>query len=132
MLGWIEHNLKSAQRAIKELQSTGAIPTSEPPPSFDQLVEKIRHWGDERLITKNSTPHAQLLKCMSELGELSDATLKNDREKIVDGVGDVIVTLIMYAATRGVCPRMCLEIAYDAIKDRKGYLTSEGVFVKEE
>lgn len=124
MLHWIKQGLRVAQQP--------PAPVPEIPPSFDQLVAKVRQWGDDRLITRNSTPAAQLLKCMSELGELSDATLKSDRDEILDGVGDVIVTLIMYAATQGVCPRMCLELAYDAIKDRKGYLTPEGVFVKEE
>lgn len=131
--GWIEHQLKSARQAIKELQSSGAIPTPELPPSLDQLVERVGQWGDDRLITVNSTPQAQLLKCMSELGELADATLKDNRDEIVDGVGDVLVTLVMYAATQD--PPLdlahCLECAYDEIKDRKGHLTPEGVFVKE-
>jgi len=126
MLHWIQH----MKNKLTEIQLDPAPPLPIVP-SFDDLIEKVRVWGDDRLITKNSTPQAQLLKCVSELGELADATLKNDREEIVDGLGDVLVTLVMYAATQGLCPRMCLEIAYDEIKDRKGHLTPEGVFVKE-
>jgi NTP pyrophosphatase (non-canonical NTP hydrolase) len=74
---------------------------------------------------------AQLLKTMSELGELADATLKSDRDGIVDGVGDVMVTLIIYAALQDVSLEECLTAAYEQIKDRKGVLTPEGVFVKE-
>jgi NTP pyrophosphatase (non-canonical NTP hydrolase) len=33
------------------------------------------------------------MKTVSELGELADATLKSDRAGIVDGVGDVIVSV---------------------------------------
>lgn len=126
MLHWIQH----MKNKLAEIQLDPAQPLPIVP-SFDELIEKVRGWGDDRLITKNSTPQAQLLKCVSELGELADATLKSDREEIVDGLGDVLVTLIMYAATQGLCPRMCLESAYDEIKNRKGHLTPEGVFVKE-
>ncbi|NDE18299.1 hypothetical protein EBZ80_25620 [bacterium] len=70
---------------------------------------------------------------MSELGELADATLKDDGEGVVDGIGDVLVTLILYAQLYdpGLSMRLCLEAAYNTIKDRKGWLTPEGVFVKE-
>lgn len=71
------------------------------------------------------------MKTMSELGELADATLKNDREGIVDGVGDVLVTLVIYAALQGVAIEDCLASAYGEIKDRRGTLTPEGVFCKE-
>lgn len=100
--------------------------------TFEQLIGKVEQWGADRLITVNSTPQAQLLKCMSELGELADATLKNNRGEIVDGLGDVLVTLIMYAATQKLDLQFSLECAYDEIKNRKGHLTPEGVFVKEE
>jgi NTP pyrophosphatase (non-canonical NTP hydrolase) len=72
------------------------------------------------------------MKTMSELGELADATLKSDRAGVVDGIGDVIVTLVIYAALQGVKLEDCLASAYGEIKDRKGHLTPEGVFVKEE
>jgi hypothetical protein len=71
------------------------------------------------------------MKTMSELGELADATLKGDAIAIVDGVGDVLVTLILYCALHGITPEYCLAMAYEQIKDRKGTLTPEGIFVKE-
>ena len=95
------------------------------------LIGRVEQWGRDRCIIPNSTPQAQLLKSMSEMGELADATLKSDVPEIVDGVGDVLVTLILYAALQGVDIEACLASAYDTIKDRKGTLTKEGVFVKE-
>jgi hypothetical protein len=44
----------------------------------------------------------------------------------------VLVTLIIYARLQGVSLAYCLESAYREIKDRRGHLTPEGVFVKEE
>lgn len=117
----------------KSAELAEALSTREPaPPSLDELVQKVDQWGADRLILVNSTPQAQLLKCVSELGELADATLEDDELEIIDGLGDVLVTLVMYAGTMGLNLRDCLESAYEEIKDRKGYLTPEGVFVKEE
>lgn len=97
----------------------------------DQLIAAVEMWARARCIIPNSNPMAQLLKTMSELGELSDATLKSDTDQIIDGVGDVMVTLVIYAALQGLTIKDCLQAAYDTIKDRKGRLTKEGVFVKE-
>jgi NTP pyrophosphatase (non-canonical NTP hydrolase) len=99
--------------------------------TYQELEENVIQWAKDRQIIPNSNPTAQLMKTMSELGELADATLKNDRTEIVDGVGDVLVTLILYCALHGITPEYCLAMAYEQIKDRKGTLTPEGIFVKE-
>jgi len=99
---------------------------------FEELENLVAEWARARRIIPNSNPTAQLMKTMSELGELADATLKRDDDAIVDGVGDVLVTLILYCRLHGVCPVKCLGAAYNTIKDRKGTLTPEGIFVKEE
>ena len=96
------------------------------------LVGAVEHWARERQIIPNSTPMAQLLKTMSELGELADATLKNDRPGVIDGIGDVLVTMIIYSALQGIAIEDALQAAYGEIKDRRGTLTPEGVFVKSE
>ena len=99
--------------------------------AMDELIAKVEQWARDRQIIPNSNPQSQLMKTVSELGELADATLKHDRPGVVDGVGDVIVTLIIYAALQGVKLEDCLASAYGEIKDRKGTLTPEGVFCKE-
>ena len=99
--------------------------------TFDELHDLVVAWADARRIIPNSTPPAQLLKTLSELGELADCTLKGDRVGVVDGIGDVLVTLIIYSQLQGVNMVACLESAYETIKDRRGWLTEEGVFVKE-
>ena len=98
----------------------------------DNLIWLVTGWAEDRKIIPNSTPMAQLMKTMSELGELADATLKRDAEGIKDGVGDVLVTLIIYAELQGLQVRDCLAHAYAVIRDRTGTLTPEGIFVKEE
>lgn len=100
---------------------------------WTELCAAVEQWAAARQIIPNSTPEAQLLKCMSELGELADATLKRDRDGIIDGLGDVLVTLILYAKLYhpDLELKYCLEEAYETIKDRKGTLMPNGVFVKE-
>jgi NTP pyrophosphatase (non-canonical NTP hydrolase) len=99
--------------------------------SYANIEIKIIQWAEARKIIPNSTPDTQLLKAMSELGELADATIKKDREGIVDGVGDVMVCLVNYCALQDIDLVSCMESAYNEIKDRKGTLLPSGVFVKE-
>lgn len=99
--------------------------------NFETLEQDVLRWAEARKIIPNSSPNVQLLKTVSELGELADATIKGDDDEIADGVGDVLVTLIIYCALQNIDPIVCLASAYDTIKDRKGTLTPEGVFVKE-
>ena len=116
--------LKRAADEIDRLNERNAV--------MDELIAKVEQWARDRKIIPNSNPQSQLMKTVSELGELADATLKSDRAGIVDGVGDVIVTLVIYAALQGVSLEDCLASAYGEIKDRRGTLTPEGVFVKHE
>jgi NTP pyrophosphatase (non-canonical NTP hydrolase) len=99
--------------------------------SFSMVEMDIIRWSEARKIIPNSTPDTQLLKAMSELGELADATIKKDREGIIDGVGDVMVCLVNYCALQDVDLVKCMESAYEEIKHRKGTLMPNGVFVKE-
>ena len=99
--------------------------------TFEELEASVEQWARDRKIIPNGKPEAQLMKTMSELGELADATLKRNDDEIVDGVGDVLVTLILYCQLHGISPVKCLHSAYNTIKDRKGTLTPEGIFVKE-
>ena len=99
--------------------------------SYAAVEIKIIQWSEARKIIPNSTPETQLLKAMSELGELADATIKKDRDAIVDSVGDVMVCLVNYCALQDLNLVDCMEVAYDQIKNRKGILLPNGVFQKE-
>lgn len=99
--------------------------------SYADVEMNIVRWAEARRIIPNSTPATQLLKAMSELGELADATIKNDRKGIVDGVGDVMVCLVNYCALQNIDLVTCMQSAYSEIKHRKGTLLPNGVFVKE-
>lgn len=99
--------------------------------SYTYLENEIIIWATQRKIIPNSNSQTQLLKAVSELGELADATIKQDAQGIVDGVGDVMVCLIIYCGLLDINLVDCMEYAYNEIKDRKGTLLPNGVFVKE-
>lgn len=86
-------------------------------------------WSKDRGILDNSTAQQQFLKLVSEMGELAD-NLAKDRD-VKDDIGDCLVVLTNLAALTGNTLTSCFETAWEDIKDRKGYLNQNGVFVKE-
>lgn len=99
--------------------------------SYNELELQVVRWAEARGIIQNSDAKTQLLKAVSEMGELADAVNKKDMAGIKDGVGDVLVCLINVCAILDISLTDCLSGAYNEIKDRKGYLTKDGAFVKE-
>ena len=99
--------------------------------SYAEVEMKIVQWGEARGIVQNATAMSQAIKTLEEVTELFDAINKKDLDATKDAVGDIVVTLIMVCAVLDINLVDCLKGAYNEIKDRKGYLTKEGVFVKE-
>jgi hypothetical protein len=111
--------------------------------TFEQTEAKVIQWARDRQIIENSTPLAQARKTLEECGELLEAAsavmvLHHDDEEMdaqydayLDAVGDIIITLIVGTACCGKRVTDCLEAAFEQIKDRKGTLRADGVFVKD-
>lgn len=93
-------------------------------------IDLIRQWAQDRNLLLGSDPKTQLLKTMSELGELADGINKQRIDECKDGIGDVVVTLIIVATQLGLRFEDCIDHAYNEIKDRKGRMV-DGVFIKE-
>lgn len=99
--------------------------------SFAKTEMQVIVWGTQRGIVQNSTPFAQAMKTKEELDELFEAISKGDQEAMVDAYGDILVTLVMGCACADLDLTKCFEVAYEQIKDRKGFLNKQGIFVKE-
>ena len=99
--------------------------------SFNDLEMKVIRWAEERRIIQYGNSKTQLLKTASEFGELCDALIKRDQSGVRDGIGDVLVTLIIVADLEGTNLLECLEHAWEEIKDRRGRLNANGVFEKD-
>jgi len=88
--------------------------------TFEELNGLILDWAKERdLLTKDNSTK-QYLKFIEEAGEVARGILKKDEPAIIDGIGDVLVTLIILSNQLGLDPVHCLKMAYNEIKDRKG------------
>lgn len=98
--------------------------------NFEILKHRVIDWAKDRGITKHDNAPKQLLKTMEELGEVSRALLKGDTNGLIDGIGDVMVTLIIFAHQNGLDVTSCLDMAYKEIKDRTG-TTKDGIFIKD-
>lgn len=100
--------------------------------SYAEIEMKVIQWSEKRKIIPNSTPLAQWKKAAEELDELKDALRKNDLNEAIDAVGDTVVCLINICALLDINLTDCLEAAYLQIKDRRGFMNAEGIFVKEQ
>lgn len=100
--------------------------------SYRELEMKTIQWAEARRIVQHSNPLSQASKTQEELFELIEAIHAKDEAAMKDAYGDILVTLIVGCATADIDLISCLELAYNEIKDRKGYLTHDGIFVKEQ
>lgn len=124
--------------------------------SYRDIEMKVLEWATARKILPRSTPVAQARKTAEESAELLEASavlrtlafiLEIDpdmahnrdfyefqaewQEKYKDAVGDVVVTLVNGCALADVDLVDCFYGSFQEIKDRKGTLMPNGVFVKE-
>lgn len=100
--------------------------------TLDDLSRLVVQWGLDRKIIQNGNPQTQCLKLMEEVGELASGIAKNDSDLIKDSIGDCIVVLLMIACQCDTSLHDCLRLAYEEIKDRRGFLNENGVFEKEQ
>ena len=116
--------------------------------TFAAIESEAVRWAEARGIIPNSTPKAQATKTLEEAGELLEAatamkvliecgfpkegeTYQYWLKKYKDAVGDVLITLVNGAALADVNVISCFNDAYNEIKDRKGFMNKDGIFVKE-
>lgn len=97
--------------------------------SLEELTIKIEHWAVERELDL-ADPNKQMLKLMEEVGELAQGMAKDNKDQVIDSIGDVYVVLTILSMQLGYNVKGCVRKAYEEIKDRKGKMIN-GVYVKE-
>ncbi len=60
-----------------------------------ELFLAVEDWARERNLLEPEYKSRQALKVMEEVGETMAALARGDKEKLADGIGDSIVTLII-------------------------------------
>ena len=92
-------------------------------------LQPIRDWAAERGLYDEGDTKTQTLKLMEEMGELAKGIIENDKEEIIDALGDCVVVLVNLAHLKGFHLEDCINHAYNEIKDRKGKM-QDGTFIK--
>ena len=111
--------------------------TSKETPSLDELFKLVKAWGQEKNINDEVMQYAKINEEVGELaheltrGRCGDGKETVPSEETIDAIGDILVTVIIFANIVGVDPRGALEEAYNTIKDRKGH-TEHGSFIKDD
>jgi NTP pyrophosphatase (non-canonical NTP hydrolase) len=106
----------------------------------DTIYDNIREWATTRGLYKKGDLKTQYCKLGEEFGELGRAIIKDDKDEIIDAIGDMVVVLTnvaelanMHFTCHGkttITLENCLESAYKVISQRKGKMVN-GSFVKD-
>lgn len=97
---------------------------------MNRYVIAVQLWAEEKGLLYGD-PSRQLLKVYEEVSETAQAYMRGQRENLVEEIGDILVTVIVFAEQVGINPEEALKVAYNKIKDRQGRMV-DGTFVKEE
>jgi len=92
--------------------------------------QNVIDWAREKGILEKSSPLKQHVKTQEEVNELLQALVDNNKEELIDSLGDIVVTLIIQAELNGIDIEDCLESAYGVISKRTGVMKN-GLFVKD-
>ena len=95
---------------------------------MNNLINQVEQWSIDKGLDKSNS-FAQFTKTVEETGEVASGLARGDKALIEDGIGDVIVTLIILAQQQGMSLEQCLQTAYNEISGRTGEMI-DGVFVK--
>lgn len=95
-----------------------------------QIFENIREWASNKGIFDKGDVKTQYIKLQEEAGELAKAILTNDKEEIIDAIGDCVVVLTNLSKLAGYNIEDCILSAYDVISKRTGKMEN-GTFKKD-
>lgn len=139
-IDWVISNLLPSQFTPKRCfvynkAMSEAAPFLKPSKAFNptediEIFSNIRAWAYERGIYDKGDPKTQLIKLYEEAGELAQSTLKQDRDGIIDAIGDCIVVLTNLAHLNTLRIEDCIDAAYAEISSRTGEMKN-GTFVKD-
>lgn len=96
---------------------------------LENELEPIRKWAKEKGIFEKGDPKTQYIKLQEEAGELAKAILNNDKDEIIDALGDCTIVLTNLAELCGYSLEDCVNSAYNVISKRTGKMQN-GTFVK--
>lgn len=97
---------------------------------YKELEKLVIEWADNKGILEKGNTKAQAIKTLEEVNELIESIENNDKDEIIDALGDVLVTIIIQSKMQNLSLESCLESAYNVISKRTGKMI-DGTFVKD-
>ena len=113
---------------------------------FTELNKRVINWADDKGILDKATPLSQMSKTIEEVEETRDALFaqqngvefylngnsikKKTEEEIMDGFGDILVTVLIGCKLQNIDPLKALDLAVGIIEGRSGKMI-DGKFVKD-
>ena len=95
---------------------------------MDELVERVIKWGKSHQI---DNLQSQACKVVEEFGEtLEEMNHERFGKEFEDGIGDTLVSLIIFADIAGKDIKKCLSDTLNVIEGRTGE-TKNGNFIRE-
>jgi hypothetical protein len=88
-------------------------------PGFSMLELDVIRWAESNGILANRDAKTQCLKSASKMGDICNATAKENKNEITNAVGHIAVDLILLCAIYDINFTTCLESAYSDISKRK-------------
>ena len=79
-------------------------------PTFEELSLLVYKWADERELLKPEYYSGQANKVHEEILEAEDGFAHNNQKEMIDGIGDVYVTLLILAFQQEVHPLEVIHI----------------------
>ena len=98
--------------------------------NYNELEALVIAWAEQKGIFENGTYRGQALKTLEEVQELQEAIENDDRDEVIDALGDILVTIIIQAEMHELSLVDCLDSAYNVIAKRSGKMV-DGQFVKD-
>lgn len=95
-----------------------------------EMFSNIRKWAKQKGILDKGDVKTQYIKLQEESGELAKALLNNDKEEIIDAIGDCVVVLTNLSKLAGYNIEDCILSAYNVIAKRTGKMEN-GTFIKD-
>ena len=120
---WLQHIQEELMDAVNYIEKTRHALKSEIEECY------LRDLKEKGILDKGDAK-TQLIKLYEETGELSQSLLNNDKEGVIDAIGDSVVVLTNLAELNGVSIETCMQSAYDEISGRTGRMVN-GTFVKD-
>lgn len=97
---------------------------------YNELEALVISWAEQKGILENGTTMKQAEKTHEEVLELISAIDEDNRDEIIDALGDILVTIIIQAEMQGLKLEECLQSAYKVISKRSGVMR-DGQFYKD-